>query len=230
MLKKIILLLMAFSSSQYVYAEGGVALGATRVVYPIDSNQVLLKIANSDKENNYLVQTWITDVNNNKSKDFVVTPPLFNIKKDTDNTLRIVYTGDKNKLAKDRETLFYLISKVIPSSKQEDKDKNMLYLASTSRIKIFLRPTSLNKSGESIKSLKSLKCSLSSGQIKLENPTPYYLNITTIKTNSGHMISKAETIEPFSSNVIKTSAKGNSLTYSAINDYGAVVRDNVCSF
>lgn len=228
MLKKIMFFVTIFYSSQYAYANGGVALGATRLVYPIDSKQVVMRMFNSDTLNNYLVQSWTTNDQNIKDNNFIITPPLFVMKAGADNTIRLVYTGDKNALPKDRETLYYLLSKVIPASKKEQENKNLLYIANTSKIKIFLRPNSLNND-DVFKSIKKLKCSVSNGNVKLENPTPYYLNLITIRINKDQ-ISPAETIAPFSSNMIKTSIKGNSLTYDAINDYGALVKENVCTF
>ncbi|MCK9792091.1 fimbria/pilus periplasmic chaperone, partial [Providencia rettgeri] len=72
MLKKIFVILSLFFFCQSVYA-GGVSLGATRLIYPTEKNQITLKIYNSDKDGNYLVQSWVSDDHEKKSTDFVIT-------------------------------------------------------------------------------------------------------------------------------------------------------------
>lgn len=51
--------LTATSLGMASQAEAGVALGATRVVYPSDQKQVTLGISNNDNKSTYLIQSWI---------------------------------------------------------------------------------------------------------------------------------------------------------------------------
>lgn len=95
------------------YAAGGIALGATRVIYPAEAKQTSLAITNSHKQERYLINAWIENEQGTKEKSFAVTPPLFVSEPDSENTLRIIYAGPA--LAKDRESLFYLNVKAIPS-------------------------------------------------------------------------------------------------------------------
>lgn len=106
MLKKTTLFFCLLFFIQYVYA-GGISLSATRLIYPSDKNQISLKLYNSDKDGSYLIQSWVSDENGNKVSNFIVTPPLFVIKPNSDSLLNIVYTGDKNKLPNDREKYFF---------------------------------------------------------------------------------------------------------------------------
>ncbi|SQK77442.1 Chaperone protein fimC precursor [Tatumella ptyseos] len=46
-------------------AEAGVALGATRVVYPSNQKQVSLGISNNDDKSTYLIQSWIENAAGN---------------------------------------------------------------------------------------------------------------------------------------------------------------------
>ncbi|WP_148720901.1 fimbria/pilus periplasmic chaperone, partial [Klebsiella oxytoca] len=39
-------------------AEAGVALGATRVIYPAGQKQVQLAVTNNDEKSTYLIQSW----------------------------------------------------------------------------------------------------------------------------------------------------------------------------
>ena len=73
-------------------AEAGVALGATRVVYPSDLKQVQLAVTNNDEKSAYLIQSWIENNDGGKDGRFVI----FTARRDSDyerqaacDTLRI---------------------------------------------------------------------------------------------------------------------------------------------
>lgn len=102
-LKSGFILLLALFSAASVQAAGGIALGATRVIYPADAKQTSLSISNSDTKERYLVNSWIENSAGAKEKSFVVTPPLFVSEPKSENTLRIIYAGEP--LPKDRESL-----------------------------------------------------------------------------------------------------------------------------
>ena len=67
--------LASFTSS----AEAGVALGATRVIYPAELKQVQLAVTNNDEKSTYLIQSWIENNDGSKDGHFVITPPLFSM-------------------------------------------------------------------------------------------------------------------------------------------------------
>ena len=226
MFKHYILALISALCCQQSYA-GGVSLGATRLVYPTSQDQVTLKIYNSDEKGNYLVQSWISDENNEKNKDFIITPPLFVIKSGSDNLLKIVFTGDKDRLPKDREMMFFLNAKVIPSlSEQERKIDNALLISTTTKIKLLIRPDSIKE--DSFESYKLLKCSYEDGKIKVSNASPFYMNLVSLSIN-GREISSAETISPMSSIYLNDKSKGKSLSFNFINDYGVQIKDRQCN-
>lgn len=58
-------------------AEAGVALGATRVIYPAGQKQVQLAVTNNDEKSTYLIQSWVENADGAKDGRFVITPPLF---------------------------------------------------------------------------------------------------------------------------------------------------------
>lgn len=229
MLKKIGLFFCLLFFIQYVYA-GGVSLSATRLIYPSDKNQISLKLYNSDKDGSYLIQSWVSDENGNKVSNFIVTPPLFVIKPNSDSLLNIVYTGDKNKLPNDKEKMFFLNSKVIPSlTKEEQKLDNALLISTTTKIKLFIRPSSITES--SFDSYEELKCSYEKNKLKVENPTAFYMNLSSLAIN-GNEISKAETIPPRSSIYLNVENKSISkiLSFNFINDYGVQIKNKQCIF
>ncbi|EKT56046.1 molecular chaperone [Providencia burhodogranariea] len=225
MFKKTTFALTILLACQTVYADG-ISLGATRLIYPTDKNQISLKIYNTDKTGNYLIQSWISDENDNKVSDFLITPPLFVIKSNTDNLLNIVYSSDKNNLPTDKEKLYYLNSKVIPSlSEEEQKIDNALLISTTTKIKLFVRPSGIKES--SFESYEKLKCSYENNKVKIENPTPFYMNLVSLTMN-GKEISKAETIAPNTSVYLNTNEKNNGLTFNFINDYGVQIKNKQC--
>lgn len=61
-------------------AEAGVALGATRIIYPAGQKQVQLAVTNNDENSTYLIQSWVENADGVKDGRFIVTPPLFAMK------------------------------------------------------------------------------------------------------------------------------------------------------
>lgn len=207
---------------------GGVSLGATRVVYPTDKDQVVLKVYNTDESSNYLVQSWVTDANGNKTSDFIVTPPLFVINAKSDSLLNIVFTKAKNSLLSDREQLYYLNSKVIPSlSEEQKKIDNALLISTTTNIKIFYRPSNIKM--DSFTSYTNLSCSYVNDGLKINNPTPFYMNLSSLRIG-GKEVSQAATIAPKSDFTLKTADRSKKLNFDFINDYGVQKKDIACIF
>ncbi|MCT6516192.1 MULTISPECIES: fimbria/pilus periplasmic chaperone [Enterobacterales] len=216
MYRNYIFLFFLFCFSSFSYA-GGVALAATRIIYPMDAKQTSITINNTDKKLRFLVQSWIDDNNDKKTDEFIVTPPLFVSKPESENKLRIIYAGKV--LPTDRESLFWLNTKAIPEIEREDiKDKNILQLAVLSRIKIFIRPQGLEFKTEDIPN--SLEFIYSQGGIVINNPTPYYATLINIKLGDERLNSTM--VPPKGSIEIKINNPSyNQISYQTINDYGA---------
>ena len=70
-------MLMIAVMGLFTPAEAGVALGATRVIYPAGQKQVQLAVTNNDDSSTYLNQSWVENAEGVKDGRFVVTPPLF---------------------------------------------------------------------------------------------------------------------------------------------------------
>ncbi|MEX3137564.1 fimbria/pilus periplasmic chaperone [Serratia ureilytica] len=195
----------------------GVALGATRVIYPSDNKQVQLAVTNND-ENTFLIQSWIENSAGEKDASFVITPPLFAMQGKKENTLRII-DATQNKLPQDRESLFWINVKSIPSSKKDSGMENTLQLAITSRIKLYYRPDGLSLRPELAP--EKLRFFRNGTQLTLENPTPYYITVTQL--NAGNRSLEGVLVPPLGKTSVKLPADaGNEITYKTINDYGAV--------
>lgn len=211
-------LVMMGSLGASIQAHAGVALGATRVIYPAGNKQVQLAVTNNDDSSAYLIQSWIENSTGNKDSRFVITPPLFAMQGKKENTLRIVDATD-NQLPQDRESLFWVNVKAIPSMDKSKLSDNTLQLAIISRIKLYYRPGKLALSPD--KAPEKLTFSRSGNQLVLTNPTPYYLTVTDL--NAGSRGLENALVPPMgSARVNLPSDAGRNITYRTINDYGAL--------
>lgn len=217
--KKLFISLALLTSSLFSFSyAGGIAPGATRVIYPEADSQASLSITNSDGHQRYLIQAWVSDDHDNRLRDFIVTPPLFAAAPKSENTLRIVYTGKP--LPADREVAFWMNVKAIPAVNKESlKGQNVLQLAVLSRMKLFMRPAGLTMS--EMESAKHLRFRLNEKQLTVFNPTPYYQSLVNLYV--GNKKVENGMVSPFAqlSLPLPTGSAGQ-IRYQTVNDYGAV--------
>ncbi|WP_413495948.1 fimbria/pilus periplasmic chaperone [Morganella psychrotolerans] len=193
----------------------GIALGATRVIYPLNAKQTSLSVINHSPKERFLINSWVEN-ENGKEKNFVITPPLFVMEPNSENTLRIVNLADN--LPKDRESVFWLNVKAIPSvDKDSLEGKNVLQLAILSRIKLFVRPDNLSIQTED--AAEKIKFNQKGGTIYIDNPSPYYTTLVNIVLD-GHPLDNVM-VAPFTIHQIQGKS-GQKLTYQSINDYGGL--------
>lgn len=67
---------------------------------------------------------------------FIITPPLFRLDPGKNNILRIVNTTPG--LPQDRESVYWVNVKAIPSKSDDSENKNVLQIAVRTRIKLFI--------------------------------------------------------------------------------------------
>lgn len=209
------LFLSGILASQFAFA-GGISLGGTRLIYPVGAKQVSISVSNTSSDAAYLVQSWTENATGQKSTDFIVTPPLFISNAGDENLLRVMYSGPV--LPTDRETLYYFNSRAIPSvDKSKLDNKNVLMLAATTRIKLFVRPSGLTPAAD--KAPDMLKFTKSDKQLKINNPSPYYITLVQMKID-GREVSDIMVAPQSQISVPLPSGTGNYLSYSTMNDYG----------
>ncbi|WP_233466484.1 fimbria/pilus periplasmic chaperone [Enterobacter asburiae] len=207
-----------FISIYSSYANAGVALGATRVIYPEGQKQVQLAVTNNQQDSTYLVQSWIENANGVKDGRFVITPPLFTMQGKKENSLRIIDASNKQ-LPQDKESLFWINVKAIPSMDKSKLSDNTLQIAIISRIKLYYRPEKLSLPPE--KAYEKITFKKSGAYLKLTNPTPYYLTVTEL--NAGTRILDNALVPPMGETSVKLPTDaGSNITYRTINDYGAL--------
>lgn len=198
-------------------AAGGIALGATRVIYPADAKQTSLALSNSNKQERYLINAWIENASGQKEKTFVITPPLFVSEPNSENTLRIIYAGPA--LVNDKETLFYLNVKAIPSMDKKSDDKNVLQLAILSRIKLFVRPKNLEM--QPPQALDALAFTRHGATVSISNPSPYYITLVNMQMGGKKVENVMVAPKSSASVTLPTGAQG-ALSWQSVNDYGAI--------
>jgi len=207
-----------FINSSAVNAEGGISLGATRVIYPAGAKQASLAINNSDKKSRFLISSWVEDEQGQKVKTFAVTPPLFVSEPDSENTLRIIYVGPP--LPGDRESLFWLNVKAIPSVDKESlAGKNVLHLAILSRIKLFVRPSTLSELAKEAPA--ALSFAREGNTLKINNASPFYLSLVNVYINQRKLDNVMVAPKKSTQVALPSDIRGD-LTFQTVNDYGAV--------
>ncbi|ENV32450.1 fimbria/pilus periplasmic chaperone [Acinetobacter gerneri] len=207
---------LATSSFANQNVIGGISLGSTRIIYPMDAKQVSLAIVNSNLKERFLINSWIEATDEKKSKDFLITPPLFVAEANTENTLRIVSLATN--LPQDRESVFWVNVKAIPSiDKANLVDKNILQLAVLSRIKLFIRPNHLKMKPEA--ALNELKFSKSADGVYVNNSSPYHVSFVNIHIDNQKLPNTMAA--PFAQTKI-ASKTGAKLSYQTVNDYGGL--------
>ncbi|HFO0562685.1 TPA: molecular chaperone [Proteus mirabilis] len=214
-MKSIILFFISLFIINTSYA--GVIISGTRVIYNEGNKNVSINVKNPGKMP-YLIQSWIDDFEEKKQSKFTITPPLFRLNPDKENTLRIFLTEEG--LPSDQESLFWLNIKTIPAT---EKTENSLQIAFKTQMKLIYRPKSL-KDVNFEEEQKKLSWSKERGKVIVYNPTPYFMNFQTIKFN-GKLVDDVSYAKPFSTKSfdINDNNEHGLISWELINDYGANV-------
>lgn len=211
-------------------AHSAIIIGGTRVIYPSEKKDVTVQVKN-DGSKPSLMQVWMDDGDANITPDksnvpFIVSPPVSRVDPKTGQVISITFTGAD--LPKDRESLYWLNVLDIPAKPAIDEKSqtrpNYLQLSVRSRIKVFYRPEGLlSKASDSP---KLLKWTVSGGQLNVENPSPYHVNLLNLNGISStgkkvELASKGLILAPFQSqNIVLTDLNIKKLSLKSINDYG----------
>lgn len=206
--------LAASLSVPAVYA-GGVGLGATRMVYSSATAQSMLQVRNTHPDATFLIQSWMEREDGERTKDFVITPPLYVLKPASESVVKVIFNGKA--LPQDRETLYWMTVKAIPQQTKNGAG-NSLQFASANRIKLFYRPASLAEGAD--EAWKSLAGAYHAGQVTLSNPTPYYLTTINVRID-GRPVHPVMLPPMASVTLAETFSQAKSISYQTINDYGA---------
>ena len=195
----------------------GIQIGRTRIVYEASKKEVPLLLQNNDNELPWLIQSW-TDTGDGKTRGpFIVTPPLFRLDPQKEQSLRITWNGTS--LPRDKESLFYLNVRTIPATAAEDDTKNVLRLIYKTRLKLFWRPTELT--GSPTLNCKNLRFVRQGNQLVAINEGAYYSTFDMLNVGN-QQVDKADMVAPHSRVTLPLPERANDVhvTWRCITDYG----------
>ncbi|APG03076.1 hypothetical protein BJI69_03590 [Luteibacter rhizovicinus DSM 16549] len=215
--------------------KAGVVIGGTRVVFPGASRDIAVRIENKGQEP-ALVQAWIDDGDarstpENAHAPFAITPPVFRIDPGRGHALRIVHVGEHPPT--DREVLYWLNVLEIPPSPEEGAAANTLQFAFRHRLKLLHRPSGLSMAPADAPGLLTWSVERVGAlfQLRVVNPSPYVISFNevaiaasgtsskTVSLGGGMAVAKGQTSWPLPKGMSPTAA----VTFTTINDYGAVI-------
>ncbi|UNH29215.1 molecular chaperone (plasmid) [Moellerella wisconsensis] len=208
-------------------AEGGLRLAQTRVVFDAANPNTKLAIKNSSPQV-YLIKADVINTPEGNAQrpapPFMVTPPMFRLEKESQNTLLIVRNGTAE-LPVDRESVFYLSLLAIPATTKINAPEGEMTSAQVSVgirnvIKLFYRPKGLPMSAEAASG--QLTFHHQGQHITVSNPTPYYVTLAQLSVNQ-HPIDVRELgpmIAPFSTQIYPVKGSATHAEWRVITDYG----------
>jgi fimbrial chaperone protein len=195
-------------------ASAAVSVGATRVIYDSAAKEANLSVSNRGEDAPYLVQSWVSAYGTqteNSVEGFLVTPPLFRLDGNSENVLRILYTGSQS-LPQDQESLFLMNVKAIPAMSQEQTAQNVLQIALKTSIKLFYRPAGLKGT------LKEATANVA------WHPSGFNLVVSELKVNDVATADIPDVIRPAEQRQLDVAAEpGDRITLSYIDEYGSTL-------
>lgn len=206
-------------------AYGAINLDRTRVIFNDDEPSATVMLSNQNTENPFLAQSWLTDAQHKKiSAPLMVLPALQRIEPKGHSLITLVKTSQTDHLPQDRESLFYLNVREIPPKPEK---ANVLQIAIQSEIKVFYRPKAIAPAKGEIWQ-KKLRITSAGKQFMVENPTPYYITVSTIMKQSKKtqqkptpLVRKAFMVAPRSTLAVDvTDANTREFYLYYVNDYG----------
>lgn len=209
------LLVAVLAGSPFLSAKAGVIIGGTRVIFDGSKKEAAININNPDASP-YLIQSWIESIHGGGEKTpFIITPPLYRLDKGQQNVERIVMAGS---LPQDRESLFWLNIKAIPSASDRE---NVLQIAVKTRIKLIYRPATM-KNQQAEEQAGKLVWHREGNKLQVSNPTDFVMNFNDIAVG-GKNLPEVTYVLPHGSARFDC-PDGNqtgAVTFRIINDYGS---------
>ncbi|MBY4839049.1 molecular chaperone [Pantoea sp. DY-15] len=201
-------------------ALAGVQIGGTRLVYDGKNKLATISVTNPD-DRPYLIQSWVSNQEESDNADdtFITTPPLFRLEPNSQNSVRVVYSG--NSLATDQESVYWLNIKIIPTANRQAS--NDLVITIKNKMKLFYRPAELT--GDPALAFTQLKFRQRDGKLAVFNPTPYSVSLYDLTVNGSNM-TKPPMVLPSQEVVLGQKVQvGSQVTWRAINDFGGITAE-----
>ncbi|NBN72599.1 fimbria/pilus periplasmic chaperone [Proteus sp. G2618] len=201
------------------YSQSSIEINKDKFIFIESINQETIEI-NNKTNSDYFIQSWIThyDKENNNEIPFMITPPLIKMEKDETFSLKIL-KNDKIK-EENRETLYRINIKRIPILSNSDNNKNMLHVSLNSVYNLIYRPLSIEKDAKyAYKKIEFLKNK--NNEFIINNPTPYFITLSSISCDDVLTINESKTIPPFKKyNTKKEILINGVVKWKIFNQYG----------
>lgn len=184
------------SSSLALHSHAGVIIHGTRVIYPAEQQEVVVRLENKGLRP-ALVQTWLDTGDRHSTPasaqvPFTLSPSIFRMEPYQQQALRLRHTGEP--MPTDRESLFWLNVLEVPPRAADAAQSNQIELSFRTRLRVFLRPHSLPYpvSSAPAKLVWKLVTHEQGLALQATNPTPYHISLASIELLSdGKRFSKA---------------------------------------
>ncbi|WZX59339.1 fimbria/pilus periplasmic chaperone [Salmonella enterica subsp. diarizonae serovar 58:r:z53] len=208
-------------------SQAAINVDRTRIIMSSDAKAVSVGLSNESPDAPYLAQSWVEDSKGKATNVLIALPPLQRIDAGKKSRVRImrVQNSGAAPLPADRESLFYFNVREIPPA-PEDKNKNILQLATQSQLKLFLRPATLAAEGNASPE-KMLLVQSAGGSLTLKNPTPYYITLVWLGQSPKQKLAgfkEGTMVAPFSEQIVNAvlPAGADRILVGNVDDYGGM--------
>ncbi|TGC21348.1 molecular chaperone [Escherichia sp. E1130] len=209
----------------------GIGINALRIIYPAGKTSVSVSLRNNT-DNTWLMQSYITRVSAGKpdSQYFKVLPGIEKVSPRNESIVKMIALENVDKLPRDRESVFYFISRgIITSEPLQDvilpETQAGIIFSLSSQIKMFYRPVGLTEEGAD-EAAKEIVFNRTATGVKIMNNSPYYISlhdlffghnsIATITLKNMGMISPFESIDLTSTKI----GNNRQVSWVTLNDLG----------
>jgi fimbrial chaperone protein len=173
-------------------SSSGITLNQFRIIYPASAEKGITWSLTNNTNRPYLMQSWVRPMDvatglplaeddTKRAKTAIpllVTPPLERVEAGQSLTLRIRLT--ERTLPQDRESVFYLSVKGIPSVPDKNTQVGgQMVVAVVNNMKLFYRPEGLPEGGV-VTASSQLRFSQRGDLLVVDNPTPFYINFSRV--------------------------------------------------
>lgn len=246
---RIVLLLSFLCIMPAAHSEGNdtLAFSVIRTTYTEGQNSVSFKIKNPTQDIAYLIQTSIASLDENtglntvddddKKRPFIITPPLHRLNPGSTYAWRVFFSGKKEIMPDDRESVYVAKFRVIPSTdpkfdnveeksnksnKSNENNKIQLTTIQVLHFKLYYRPKSFeNMTIENEQ--KQITFKSDGNKLIVKNNSPIFMTFNAV-TVDGVEVEERELykpLKPLGEQVfnLKNSVKaGSKVTWSILDE------------
>ncbi|CAD6024064.1 molecular chaperone [Escherichia coli] len=197
---------------------GGVSLAPTRVI--LNEGKTSSIQFNNKTNEDLLLRAWISGYNkSDKSKDFVISPPLYRIKSNENIQFRINLLNGE--LPRDRESVFHINVLSIPPMVNDSQ----LQFAINSRVKLFYRPHKIAEKYNDEQIISGLSVVGSNSKVIIKNPSDFHITLDSVMVNNQRITSTIDFMIAPHSDIHIPFKNPKVISYRVIKDNGSKTKE-----